>query len=114
MTTMCVEAGCYEPAVGVGYWQGRRGTENPHRRRPNDRCGAHLLALREADLVRCEVTIEIPGGAIACARTGTDVELGGVVWLDPVETNIAVLVANRYVKVAPVEAPKPAKVEAKG
>jgi len=49
--------------------------------------------------------------AIACARTGEDIQAGGTVWLDPVETNIEALVYAGYIEA--VEAPKPAAKAAK-
>lgn len=46
--------------------------------------------------------------AIACAKTGEDIQAGGTVWLDPVETRIEALVYAGFIE--PVEAPKaPAK-----
>lgn len=92
-------------AVGAGYWQGRRGTENPHPRRPGNLCRPCLVKLVDDQLVRVEVTTPAEA-AIACMRTGVDVETGGVAWLDPVQTNIAALVYAGYVKVAPEPAAK--------
>lgn len=48
--------------------------------------------------------------AIACAKTGEDIQAGGTVWLDPVETNIPALVHAGFIE--PAEAPKPAAVKA--
>lgn len=96
-------------AVGVGHWQGRRGTENPHPRRPATLCRPCLVKLVDADLVRVEVTTPAEA-AIACIRTGEDITTGGTAWLDPAQTNIAALVYAGYVKVLPPDA-KPAKAE---
>jgi hypothetical protein len=49
--------------------------------------------------------------AIACARTGEDIQAGDTVWLDPVETRIEALVYAGFVEA--VEAPKPAVKAAK-
>jgi hypothetical protein len=48
--------------------------------------------------------------AIACAKTGEDIQAGGTVWLDPVETQIAALVYAGFIEpVEPVAVPAPAK-----
>lgn len=49
--------------------------------------------------------------AIACAKTGEDIQAGGTVWLDPVETSIPALVYAGYIEA--VEAPKPPAKAAK-
>ena len=49
---------------------------------------------------------EREGVAIACAKTGEDIQAGGTVWLDPVETNIDALLYVGFIE--PIEAPKPA------
>ncbi len=49
--------------------------------------------------------------AIACARTGEDIQAGGTVGLDPVETNIPALVYAGFIEA--VEAPKPSAKAAK-
>lgn len=49
--------------------------------------------------------------AIACAKTGEDIQAGGTVWLDPVETRIEALVYAGFIE--PVETPKPAAKAAK-
>ena len=38
---------------------------------------------------------------VACAKTGEDIERGGTVWLDPVETNIAALVYGGFIEALP-------------
>lgn len=110
----CANDETHGVAVGAGYWQGRKGTENPARRRPSNLCRACLLALIDPDLVRVEVTTPIDA-AIHCMRTGNDVEAGGHAWLDPVQTHIAQLVYAGMVKLAPepAAAAKPAKADAK-
>jgi hypothetical protein len=45
------------------------------------------------------------GMAIACAKTGEDIERGGTVWLDPVETNIMALVYGGLIEAIPAAAP---------
>jgi hypothetical protein len=47
--------------------------------------------------------------AIACARTGEDVERGGTVWLDPVETNIPALIYGGFIEAIPQAAKASAK-----
>lgn len=49
--------------------------------------------------------------AIACAKTGEDIQAGGTVWLDPVETSIEALVYAGFVEA--VEVPKAAVKAAK-
>jgi len=48
------------------------------------------------------------GMAIACAKTGEDIERGGTVWLDPVETRIEALVYGGLIEALP----KPAAAKA--
>lgn len=43
--------------------------------------------------------------AIACARTGEDIQVGGTVWLDPVETNIPALVYAGFIEALPADKP---------
>lgn len=54
--------------------------------------------------------------AIACAKTGEDIQAGGTVWLDPVETRIDALVYAGFIEALPTEKPvapaKAAKTEA--
>lgn len=53
---------------------------------------------------------EREGLAIACAKTGEDIQAGGTVWLDPVETHIPSLVYAGFIEALPKAAPaKPAK-----
>lgn len=51
--------------------------------------------------------------AMACAKTGEDIQAGGTVWLDPVETHIPSLVYAGFIealpKAAPAKAPKTAE-----
>lgn len=50
--------------------------------------------------------------AIACAKTGEDIQTGGTVWLDPVETNILSLVYAGFIEALPkAAAAKAAKSE---
>jgi len=50
--------------------------------------------------------------AIACAKTGEDIQTGGTVWLDPVETHIPSLVYAGFIEALPKAAPaKAAKSE---
>ena len=94
----CAAPGCHEVAVGHGYWQGRGANRNPYSRRPADMCRAHHIERIEGDLVRCEV---VGNAAITDVRTGRSVGRGGVVELDPVETNLAQLVHAGHIKVVP-------------
>jgi hypothetical protein len=96
--TFCAAPGCHDVAVGHGYWQGRRGIENPQPRRPADMCRAHHAERIEGDLVRCEV---LGDSTVTDVRTGKSVGRGGIVELDPVETHIAGLVYAGHVKVVP-------------
>lgn len=48
--------------------------------------------------------------AIACAKTGEDIQAGGTVWLDPVETNLLSLQYAGFIE--PINPPK-AKATAK-
>lgn len=98
----CTEDGCFELGVGVGYWQGRRGTENPARPRKR-RCRGHYVGICGPEFVRCTVVSETVE-AVVDARTGADIEFGGTVELDPVCTNIAALVGAGIVKVVKAEA----------
>ncbi len=94
----CAATGCFDAVVGVGYWQGRQGTENPLPPWPNDMCRIHHLERIEPGLVRCKV---VGPARIVDTRTTTSVAMPGEVELDPVETNIAALVYAGYVKVLP-------------
>lgn len=85
----CKRAGCYEPAVGTGI-------------RPAEHCRAHYLESISAEIVRAEVVGDVP---VTDVRTGVGVEKGGLVELDPVETNVAQLVYARHIKVIPAEKP---------
>ena len=50
--------------------------------------------------------------AIACAKTGEDIQAGGTVWLDPVETHIPSLVYAGFIEALPkAAAAKAAKSE---
>lgn len=104
----CTEDGCDSAAIGVGYWQGRRGTENPAPPRPR-RCRTHYLDLCGGEFVQFKVT----GPArIIDARTSESVPAPGTVELDPVATNIRALVALEFGEiVAPKAAGKAAPVK---
>lgn len=65
-------------------------------------CGPEFEAWKVTDLVNEDHGVR----AIACAKTGEDIEAGGTVWLDPVETNIAALVYAGFIEALPVSAPK--------
>lgn len=98
----CTVDGCFEVAIrGARSWDHCRG----HYR-------SDVLAHAD-DLMRCEVTAGLgtsgreEAGVTDCVTNET-VRKGGVVTLDPRETNIAALVAGGTVKVVP-PATKPAK-----
>jgi hypothetical protein len=93
----CAVDGCNEVAVGHGYWQGRRGTENPRPPRPRDKCRSHAYGEFGHEFVRVQV---VGPARIVDVRTGESVEAPGFVELDPVQTNIAMLVYGGLVKVA--------------
>ncbi|GGK32158.1 hypothetical protein GCM10010124_26180 [Pilimelia terevasa] len=91
----CVETGCDQFGQAAGYWQGRRGDDNPARPRPR-LCRDHYLDRFGAEFVRFEVT----GAArIVDVRTRESVPAPGVVELDPVATNIRMLVGMGYGRV---------------
>lgn len=101
----CVEDGCDRFAVHAGYWQGRGRNLNPARPRPR-RCREHYLQVCGGEFVRAEVTGD---ARIVDVRTGESVAAGGVVELDPVATNIRVLVASGLIRQPkPAEKPRPA------
>jgi hypothetical protein len=100
----CAREGCFAPAVGVSRWNP---TEKPETRY----CRDDYL-----DLVLGErgVVAEVTGPfEITDVRTQTGVGLGGLVELDPRQSNVTALVYAGHVKV--VTAPKKAKpAESKG
>lgn len=81
--------GCFEPAVGTGI-------------RPVKHCRPHYLEAIADEIVRAEVTGDVP---VTDVRTGTSVRKGGIVELDPVETRIEQLVYARHIKVLPAAKP---------
>lgn len=90
----CEVDGCHEVAVGVSRWD--------RDKKPESRfCRADYLA--QAELVKCEVvgTCEITD-----ARTNVGVGQGGVVELDPLQSNLAQLVYAGHVKIVPEKKPK--------
>lgn len=98
----CIVDGCYEAAVGAA--------------RSRQHCRGHYLSevLAGVELVRCEVVGTERGRRgeqcrVTDARTAQSVGRGGVVELDPEETNIAALVAAGAVKVLPNAAAKAVK-----
>lgn len=82
----CERDDCRTIAVGTGI-------------RPVRWCRPHYVEEHGAEFVQCKVTVDDPGLAVACARTGADIPRGGVVWLDPVETQIIGLVYAGIVEV---------------
>lgn len=100
----CATSGCFDVAV--------RGA------RADDLCRTHYreLLATVTDLVTCEVVAGRgsrgeSAGVTDCVTNQT-VRFGGKVTLDPLETNIAALVAGGTVKVVPSAAAE--KVKAKG
>jgi hypothetical protein len=94
MVKFCVMAGCHDVAVRSG--------------RGADHCRKHYrteVLGTAGDLVRCEVISGFgssgqSSGVTDCVTNET-VRLGGAVTLDPVETNVAALVAGGIVRVVP-------------
>lgn len=97
----CTRDGCHEVAVGVSTWD----TNAP---RPDKLCRPHRL--EGLATVRCEVVGPLQ---VTDVRTQRGVGKGGVVELDPVETNVAQLVYAGHVRVLPEDAPAPRKPELK-
>lgn len=81
----CERDRCKKVAVGTG-------------NRPVRWCRTHYVDEHGAEFVQCKVTVDDPNLAVACARTGADVGRGGIVWLDPVETQIMALVYGGIVE----------------
>jgi len=84
----CVVDGCHEIAITAA--------------RSDTHCRGHYRSVVLADvaLVRARVLIEAPA-AIVDARTGQDIERGGVVELDPAETHIPALVYQGAIAILP-------------
>jgi hypothetical protein len=78
--------------------------------RPIEHCRLCYVETYGPEFQQFNVVAEYPDVAIACARTGEDIERGGTVWLDPVETNIPALIYGQFI--APIEEPAPAKAKA--
>lgn len=84
--------------------------------RPIEYCRLCYVATYGPEMVEVKVVIpyrdlgvDPDEMAIACAKTGEDIQSGGTAWLDPVETNVAALVYAGYVEIVPPAAPaKPA------
>lgn len=99
----CVIDGCFEVAIAAA--------------RSRRHCRGHYrdILAQATDLVRCEVTagagisVRAALAGVTDCVTNETVRQGGVVTLDPQETNIAALVAGGTVKVLP--AAKPAKAK---
>lgn len=102
MIEPCAETGCLEPAVGFGRWEGRGRLVNTYPKQPR-RCRPHHLEAIAGQIVRCEVTGPFE---IVDVRTGEDIGTGGMVDLDPAETNILVLTSQRLVRVIEGERPE--------
>lgn len=87
------------PAIGTG-------------KRPIEFCREHYVSEYGDQFQQFKVVFrdqppeEREALAMACAKTGEDIEAGGTVWLDPVETNIQALLWSGFIE--PVEAPKAA------
>jgi hypothetical protein len=87
--------------------------------RPTEYCRACYVDTYGGDFQQWKVVFrdqtdeEREGLAIACARTGEDIQAGGTVWLDPVETHILSLVYANFIEALPkpasAKAPKPAE-----
>lgn len=109
----CRRETCFQLAHGVGFWNDRTGRPGVSAR-PNDECRGHYLETFGAELVRFEVTAPVE---ISDVRTGEAVGRGGIVELDPVETNVAMLIAAGFGRVVVDAKPaedKPAGKAAKG
>lgn len=96
----CTTPGCFETRIGAA--------------RSREKCRTHYRELlAAADLVQVEVVAgEGSRGQLAGVTdcvTNQTVRHGGVALLDPVETNIAALVAGGVVKVIPSPAAEKAK-----
>lgn len=91
--------GCHDVTIGVSRW-------NRENEPVSDFCRTHYLSDVLTETVRCEVVGPAP---VTDCRTQQGVGKGGVVELDPLETNVAQLVYAGHVKVLPVEAKTAAK-----
>jgi hypothetical protein len=84
--------------------------------RPIEFCRECHVAVYGSQFVAFKVAIPddpaFEGMAIACAKTGEDIERGGTVWLDPVETRIDALLYGGLIEALPKPAAKAAKTEA--
>lgn len=69
--------------------------------RPVEYCRAHYVATYGDQFQAWTVIAPYDDVAIACAKTGEDIERGGTVWLDPVETNIPALVYGQFIEAIP-------------
>ena len=78
--------------------------------RPIENCRAHYVEEFGSEFQQWKVVAPYPDVAVVCARTGEDIERGGTVWLDPIETNIPALIYGQFI--APIEEPAPAKAKA--
>jgi hypothetical protein len=81
--------------------------------RPTEFCRPCYVAAHAGEFEQWKVVFrdQSPGEredlAIACAKTGEDIQAGGTVWLDPVETRIEALVYAGFIE--PVAPPATAK-----
>lgn len=97
----CARPGCHQVAVGVSRW-------SPDEQ-PEDRyCREDYLAEALGETVFAEVVGRCP---VTDLRTQDSVGRGGIVELDPRQTNLAQLVYAGHVRV--VAAPQPPETKAK-
>jgi hypothetical protein len=75
--------------------------------RPIEFCRPCYVTTYGAEFEAWKVVTPYEDVQIACAKTGEDIERGGTVWLDPVETNIPALVYGGFIEAIP-EAKAPA------
>lgn len=94
----CTEDGCHEVAIGVSRWEGRGPNRNEYPKRKSDKCRPHHLERIADQIVECEV-IAPEDIEIADVVTGEPIPAGGTVRLDPGETNLAILVGLRYIRI---------------
>ncbi|BCJ45317.1 hypothetical protein GCM10010168_85860 [Actinoplanes ianthinogenes] len=77
--------------------------------RPIRYCRPCYIERFSGEFQQWNVVTPYPDTAVVCAKTGEDIERGGTVWLDPVETSIPALVYGGFI--APIEDPAPAKAK---
>lgn len=94
----CAVDGCFEVAIGVSRWDREKRPVSTH-------CRGHYLTDVLTETVRCEVVGPM---RISDCRIMQGVARGGVVEVDPLETNVLQLVAAGHVKVLPKQSAKTA------